>query len=130
MGTGDNLTISAFDAYGNSRPTTPAPTASSSPPTPTSPAGNAATVDNSSGTPVAFGTATPIVFTAGVSTVGEEGGNGELTVYKSGAISSFKATEGSITNTVFPSITVAPSTATNFGTASALRPSRRRPASP
>jgi hypothetical protein len=121
-GTGDNLTITAIDLYGNvatgytgSHNVVFGPTGT----TTTSPAGNVATVDDSAGNHVAFGTATPIVFTAGVSTV-SEGGNGELTLYKSGSLTTLKATEGSITNSTSPPLTVAPSATTNFGTTVAL----------
>jgi hypothetical protein len=115
-GTGDALTIKAFDAYGNASTTytgahnlvfsgTGAGAEASA-------SGKAPTVDNSSGTATAFGTATAINFTAGVATV-SEGGNGEMTLYKSGA-AAIKATEGSVTTPTAASLTVAASTAVSL----------------
>ena len=115
-GTGTGLTIKASDAYGN---TSTNYTGSHSlvfsgtgAGAETSPSGKAPTVDNSSGTAIAFGTATPIVFSAGIAAV-SEGGNGELTLYKSGA-AAIKATEGSVTTPTAASLTVAASSAVSL----------------
>ena len=80
-------------------PPTPALTTSSSPGAAASPSpsSQAATVSDSAGNDVPIGTATPVVFSAGVATADGEK-NGELVVYKSGA-TTIKATEGSITHT-------------------------------
>lgn len=98
-GTPNDLTIAAQDAYGN---TATAYTGShsivfSGPAASPSPSSKAATVSDSSGNDVPIGTATPIVFAAGIATASGEN-NGELVVYKSGA-TTIKATEGSITHT-------------------------------
>jgi hypothetical protein len=80
----DNLTITALDAYGN---TATAYTGSHNvvlSGAMASPAGNLPTVSDSAGSDIAFGTATPIVFSAGVA--GSSGGeNGETVLYKSAA---------------------------------------------
>jgi len=99
VGAPNDLTIAAQDAYGN---TATGYTGShsivfSGPAASPSPSSKAATVSDSAGNDVPIGTATPIVFTAGVATASGED-NGELVVYKSGA-TTIKATEGSITHT-------------------------------
>lgn len=98
VGVGDDLTITAQDAYGN---TAIAYTGSHNlvfSGAVASPGGTLPTVSDSAGNDIAFGTATPIVFSAGVATAsGEE--NGEMTLYKSATAASVKATEGTITNT-------------------------------
>lgn len=122
VGTGDNLTISASDAYGNastnyigSHNLVFSGTGTGAE---TSPSGKAPTVDNSSGAPVNFGTATAIVFTAGVATV-SEGANGEMILYKTGP-AAIKATEGSVTTPTAVSVTTSPATAASLNlTASA-----------
>ncbi len=68
---------------------------------------NKPTVANSSGTAVAFGTATPLTFTNGVSTVQSTTKNGVLKLYKAGA-ASISATDGTIETEAAPSVTVAP----------------------
>ena len=99
VGAPDDLTITALDAYGN---TATAYTGShnivfSGPAASPSPSSKAATVSDSGGNDVPIGTATPIVFSAGVAAAAGDK-NGELVVYKSGA-TTIKATEGSITHT-------------------------------
>ncbi len=115
-GTGNGLTIKAFDAYGNASTNYTGSHnlvfSGTGTGAETSPSGKAPTVDNSSGTPIAFGTATPIVFSAGIATV-SEGGNGELTLYKSGT-AAIKATEGSVTTPTAASLTVVASTAASL----------------
>jgi hypothetical protein len=107
-GVGDDLTITAQDAYGN---TATAYTGSHSlvfSGAVASAGGNLPTVSDSAGNDLAFGTATPIVFSAGVATAsGDE--NGEMTLYKSATAASVKATEGTITNTA---VSVTPTAAT------------------
>jgi hypothetical protein len=112
-GTGNGLTIKASDAYGNistnytgSHNLVFSGTGAGAE---ASPSGKAPTVDDSSGAAIAFGTATPIGFSAGIATV-SEGANGELTLYKSGA-AAIKATEGSITTPTAGSVTVLASSA-------------------
>jgi hypothetical protein len=106
----DDLTITAQDAYGN---TATAYTGShnlvfSGPAASPSPSSKAATVSDSAGNAVPIGSATPIVFSAGVATPSGTN-NGELVVYKSGA-TTIKATEGTITHTAV-ALTVAAGTA-------------------
>ena len=108
----DNLTITAADTYGNTVPTyTGSHSLVFSGALP-SPGGNAPTVSNASGTDIAFGTATPITFTAGVAAAAS-GANGEMTLYK-GGVTSVKATEGAITTPTALAVTVAPLAATRF----------------
>ncbi|HEV7483167.1 MAG TPA: fibronectin type III domain-containing protein [Solirubrobacterales bacterium] len=102
-GVGDDLTITALDAYGN---TATAYTGSHNlvfSGAVASAGGNLPTVSDSAGNDVAFGTATPIVFTAGVAKA-EEDENGEMTLYKSATAAKVVATEGTIVNT-FVSVT-------------------------
>jgi hypothetical protein len=99
VGAPNDLTITAQDAYGN---TATAYTGShnivfAGPAASPSPSSKAATVSDSAGNDVPIGTATPIVFSAGVATADGEK-NGELVVYKSGA-TTIKAAEGSVTHT-------------------------------
>jgi len=115
-GTGDALTIRAFDAYGNASTNYTGSHnlvfSGTGAGAETSPSGKAPTVDNSSGIATAFGTATAINFSAGVATV-SEGNNGELILYKSGA-AAIKATEGSVTTPTAVSLTAAPSAAVSL----------------
>lgn len=79
-----------------------------------SPTGNApAVVSNvSSSSAVAFGTATPLTFTSGVSTVASSK-NGVLKIYEAGA-ASVTATEGSLTTPTPLSLTVSHATTSKF----------------
>ncbi len=99
VGAPNDLTITAQDAYGN---TATSYTGSKNivfagPAASPSPSSKAATVSDSAGNDIPIGTATPIVFSAGVAAATGEN-NGELVVYKSGP-TTIKATEGSITHT-------------------------------
>lgn len=76
------------------------------------PGGTKPTVSNSSGTATNFGTATAIAFTNGVATVSSTK-NGVLRLYQAGT-ASIVATEGSITTSSPPTITVSAITATKF----------------
>jgi hypothetical protein len=98
VGSGDDLTITAQDAYGN---TATAYTGSHNlvfSGAVASPGGDLPTVSDSAGNDIAFGTATPIVFSAGVAATSGEI-NGEMVLYKSATTAGVKATEGTITNT-------------------------------
>ncbi len=121
-GSPDAIKIEAYDSYGNlsinytgkHNLTFSGPGAS--------PGGTAATVESSSGTQVAIGTATSIAFTEGVAVGGEPGVGGELTAYKSGA-NTLKATEGSVTTPTAVSLTVSPAAAASLTlTASSTTP--------
>ena len=110
-GEGDNLTITAIDAYGNlatsytgskSLTFSGATTIGTSKPT----------VANSSGTATAFGTATAITFTAGVATV-TSSKNGLMTLYKAES-PSISVTEGTVTTATPLEVTVAPAAAAKF----------------
>jgi hypothetical protein len=113
-GTTDALTIKAFDAYGNASTNyTGSHNLTFSGPA-ASPSGTAATVENAAGSQIAIGTATSIVFTAGVASAGEETAGAELIAYKSGA-TTLKAAEGStVTTTTALSLTVAPAAAASL----------------
>jgi hypothetical protein len=98
-GVGDDLTITAQDAYGNLATTYSgahslvfSTTASA-----TSPAGNVPTVSDSSGADVAFGAATTIEFSAGIAKA-SEGDGGEMTLYKT-VSTPVKAAEGTTVTT-------------------------------
>jgi hypothetical protein len=117
VGAADNLTITAQDTYGN---TTPAYTGSKNlvfsgavaPPT-----GNLPTVTDSSGADIPFGTATAILFDAGVASAAE-GDGGAMELYKSGS-TAVKATEGTILTPTAVTVTVAPGAATKLVLAAA-----------
>jgi hypothetical protein len=98
-GVGNDLTITAQDAYGNlatsyggAHSLVFSTTASA-----TSPAGNVPTVSDSSGADVAFGTATTIEFSEGVAKA-SEGGGGEMILYKT-VSTPVKAAEGTTVTT-------------------------------
>ena len=112
-GAGDNLTITAVDQYGNTAPSYTGSHSLTFGGASASPDANNPTVSNSSGTAVAFGTATSINFTSGVATVSGSS-NGVMVIYKSGA-ATITVTDGSITNGAGTSVTVSPATAATFG---------------
>ncbi len=121
VGVGDDLTITAQDAYSN---TATAYTGSHNlvfSGAVASPSGTLPTVSDSAGNDIAFGAATPIVFTAGVATASGDV-NGEMVLYKSATAASVKATEGTITNTAV-SVTPVPGAAAKLVlTAATLTP--------
>jgi hypothetical protein len=84
-----------------------------------SPGGNAPTVANSSGTAIAFGSATALTFTAGIATINTTK-NGVLKIHRAGA-ANVAASEGSITTPAPLALTVSPAATTKFvlGVASA-----------
>jgi hypothetical protein len=111
-GEADNLTITAQDAYGNVA---------------TAYAGsknltfsgaavigtNKPTISNSSGAAIAFGTATAIVFSAGVASTSSSN-NGVMTLYKAES-PNIAVSDGTITSAAAPlAVTVAPAEATKF----------------
>ena len=105
-GAADPLTISAQDTYGNPVTSYTGSKSLTFSGASASPGGNAPTVTNASGTAVAFGTATPITFSAGVAT--SSGSlNGEMRIYKSGA-AGVVVTDGSLTSAA---VTVTPTAA-------------------
>jgi hypothetical protein len=121
VGVGDDLTITAQDAYSN---TATAYTGSHSlvfSGAVASPSGTLPTVSDSAGNDIAFGTATPIVFTAGVATASGEV-NGEMLLYKSATAASVKATESTITNTAVSVTPVAATAAKLVLTAATVTP--------
>lgn len=111
-GSGDSLTITAHDQYGNvatgysgskSLTFTGAHAIGSSTPS----------VTNSSGTAVAFGSTTAISFASGVASVSGSS-NGTMTLYKAES-PSITVTDGTISNSTSPlTVTVAPATASSF----------------
>jgi len=113
LGEGNDLTITAFDAYGNvatgysgsKNLVFSGPAAS--------PAGNVSTVTSSSGTPVNLGTSTAILFSNGVASAAA-GDGGEIVIYKSGA-STVKAAEGTtVTTPTGVTLTLAPGAASKL----------------
>jgi hypothetical protein len=115
-GEADNLTITAQDAYGNL-----ANTYTGSHNLTFSGAAvigaNKPTVSNSSGTAIAFGTATAINFTAGASTV-TSSKNGAMTLYKAES-PSIAVTDGTATTAAPLEVTVGSTTAAKFSLAAA-----------
>jgi hypothetical protein len=111
-GASDNLTITAKDASGGTVTTYTGPHSLTFSGASASPAGTAPTVSDSSGTGVAFGSATTISFTAGVATV-SSATNGVMKLYKSGT-ASIKASDGAISAKVPLEVTVSPATASKF----------------
>ncbi len=117
LGEGDDLTITAFDAYGNvatgySGSKNLVFSGASS-----SPGGNAPTATNLSGTAVAFGSTTAVQFSEGVAEA-DEGDGGEVVVYKSG-VSTIKAAEGStVTTPTGVALTLATGALTKLGLSS------------
>jgi hypothetical protein len=110
-GEADNLTIAAQDAYGNLAITytgshnltfSGAATIGTNKPT----------VSNSSGSAIAFGTATAISFSAGVATVAA-GKNGAMTLYKAES-PSVSVTDGTATTVAPLAVTVASTAAAKF----------------
>lgn len=112
----DNLTITAQDAYGNTATAYNGLHGLVFSGASASTSGDTPTVADSDGDAVAFGAATEIEFTAGVSSA-IEGDNGAMKLYKSGAVS-LKATEGSLTNTAL-AITVSAGAAAKLAIAAA-----------
>jgi hypothetical protein len=97
LGEADDLTITAYDTYGNLATGYTGSKSLTFSGASSSPAGNAPTATNSSGTAVAFGSATAVQFSEGVARA-DEGDGGEIRIYKSGA-SIVKAAEGSTVTT-------------------------------
>jgi hypothetical protein len=121
-GVGDDLTVTAQDTYGN---TATAYTGSKSltfSGASASPGGTLPTVTNSSGTDIAFGSATAVAFDAGVANA-SEGDGGTMKLYKS-VSTSVKATEGSVTTPNAVTVTVGSAAASKLVlTSSTLTPS-------
>ncbi len=111
-GAADNLTITALDTYGNTATAYAGSKSVTFSGASASPNGNTPTISNSSGADVAFGTATPITFTAGVAAASGTS-NGTMKLYKSGA-TSIKATEGSLTTSTALAVTVSPVSAASL----------------
>jgi len=108
----DDLTITAQDTYGNLATGYAGSKSLTFSGASASPGGTVPTVTSSSGTAVAFGSATAVQFNNGVS-VAANGDGGEMVLYKSGA-TTVKATEGSITTPSGVVVTVAPGAATKL----------------
>ena len=114
-GAADDLTIVAVDTYGNTAASYDGPrelTFSLTSGSTASPGGNVATVSDSSGAAVPFGTATTIEFEAGVATA-DGVANGEMVLYRSGS-HPVKASDGALTNSTALTATVAAAPVANF----------------
>lgn len=112
----DDLTITAQDTYGNVATSYTGAKSLTFSGASASPGGTVPTVTNSSGTAVAFGSATAVQFNNGVAHAGN-GDGGEMVLYKSGA-TTVKATEGSITTPSGVVVTVAPGAAAKLALSS------------
>jgi hypothetical protein len=110
-GAADNLTITVSDTYGNNASGYTGSHSLTFSGASASPGGNTPTVSNSSGTAVAFGSATATDFAAGVASV-SGAANGVMILYKSGS-SSLKVSDGSLTSAAV-SVTTATATANRF----------------
>lgn len=111
-GAGDNLTITAQDAYANlATAYTGTQSLTFSGPV-ASPAGNVPTVTDTNGTDVPVGTATSIDFTAGVASAAA-GDGGSMELYKSGS-TTISATATGMTTLTSATVTVAAGSATKF----------------
>jgi hypothetical protein len=109
-GQADDLTITAVDTYGNTAASYDGVKTLTFSGASASPSGAGPTVSNSSGTAVAFGTATSIAFEKGVaSSIGVA--NGEMKLYKSGS-TKVSVTDGTLTGSV--TVTVAPAAASKL----------------
>ncbi|HEY0391619.1 MAG TPA: fibronectin type III domain-containing protein [Solirubrobacterales bacterium] len=110
-GEADNLTITALDPYGNfATGYTGSHSLTFSGATVIGT--NKPTVSNSSGTAIAFGTATAITFTAGVATTSSSS-NGAMTLYKAES-PSIAVSDGTIASAAPAAVTVAPAAASKF----------------
>jgi hypothetical protein len=116
-GESDNLTITAFDTYGNTA-TAYAGTKSLTFSGAAAVGANKPTVANSSGTATAFGTATTITFTAGIATTVTSTKNGVMKIYAAGK-ASVNVSDGTISTAAPLEVTVSPLTATKLGLAAA-----------
>ncbi len=108
-GTGDELTTTAQDTYGNTATSYGGPHSLVFSGASAAPAGNAPTVGDSTGADIPFGSATTIEFASGVANA-SEGDGGAMKLYKSGS-TSVKATEGTLTTPTALAVTVAAGTA-------------------
>jgi hypothetical protein len=104
-GAADNLTTTAQDAYGNVATSYAGAKSITFSGASASPNGTVPTVSDSAGNDVAFGTATPIEFSAGVAAVNGSK-NGAMKLYKIGS-TSVKAGDGVLTTPTALTVTVA-----------------------
>jgi hypothetical protein len=110
-GAADALTTTATDTYGNTATGYTGSHSLTYSGAVAAPDGTVPTVTNSSGTEVAFGTAAPTTFTAGVATASGTK-NGAMKLYKVAA-ASIKATEGSVASATI-TVAATPATAAAF----------------
>lgn len=110
-GAADNLTTTAQDTYGNTATTYTGSHSLTFSGASASPSGEVPTVSNAAGADIPFGSATAINFSTGVAAV-TAGQNGEMTIYKSGAIS-LKVGDGTLTEAAL-AVTAAAATAAKF----------------
>jgi hypothetical protein len=111
-GVADNLTVTAKDAKGGTVTTYAGSHSITFSGAPASPNGTVATVVDSSGAIVNFGSATALTFTAGVASV-SSGSNGVMKLYKSSA-ASIEASDGSTSTATPLAVTVTSATASKF----------------
>jgi len=97
-GVADNLTTTAQDAYGNTATSYAGARSLTYTGASASPSGKTPTVSDSAGNDVAFGTATPTTFSAGVASVSGTA-NGVMKLYKSGA-ATVKVSDGTLSATL------------------------------
>jgi hypothetical protein len=113
VGVGDNLTITALDENDSTVTTYTGSHSLIFSGASASPSGSNPTVSNSSGTAVAFGSATAIGFTAGVASVISSTKNGLMKLYKAGP-AAISVSEGSIGSEPDLAVTVAPGAASKI----------------
>ncbi len=116
-GAADNLTITAKDAKGSTVTSYIDSHGLTFSGASASPNGTAPTVADSAGTPIAFGAATALTFSAGVATVSSSK-NGAMKLYSSGK-TNLEVSDGTISTETPLAVTVAPATAAKFSLAAA-----------
>jgi len=112
VGAGDDLTITAQDAYANPTPAYAGTQSLTFSGASASPSGTLPTVTDTSGADVAFGTATAIDFSSGVASAAA-GDGGTMKLYKSGS-TTVSATATGVTTLTSATVTVAAGTATKL----------------
>jgi hypothetical protein len=111
-GAADNLTITAFDPYGNTATSYAGTVNLTFSGSSASPNATLPTVSNSTGTAIAFGSPTEITFTAGVAKVSSTK-NGVMKLSRAGA-ASIAVSDGTISNPTPLAVTVSPTTASRL----------------
>lgn len=111
-GATDNLTVRAFDPYGNAATSYTGARSLTFSGASASPGGTPPTIVDSAGTATAFGTATAINFSSGVASVSSSK-NGVMRLYKSG-VANIAVSDGPISTPAPLAVTVSPASASKL----------------